>query len=254
MALDIALVTVFPGMFDAIVGYGINRRAFLEGRVRITYWNPIDFSSDRRRSIDDRPYGGGPGMVMMFAPLRAAIRGAVSALGDGSRVVAMTPQGPRLDQGSVARLARCSRLVIVAGRYEGMDERIVESAVDEECSVGDYVLSGGELAAMVLIDAMIRLLPGSLGDQESNRQDSFCSGLLDYPSYTRPEVVDDRRVPAVLLSGDHEAINVWRLKQGLGRTWMRRPDLLRQRRLTAVEQALLQEYAKDQGATGGGAS
>jgi tRNA (guanine37-N1)-methyltransferase len=187
---------------------------------------------------------------MMYEPLRKAIRNAVSTMGEGSRVVAMTPQGRRLDQDGAARLARCGRLVIVAGRYEGMDERLIEAAVDEEWSVGDFVLSGGEIAAMVLIDAMIRLLPGALGDQESSYHESFFSGLLDYPSFTRPEAVEGHRVPALLLSGNHEAIRRWRLKQGLGRTWLRRPDMLRDRPLDTGEQALLEEFLSEQG-TGG---
>lgn len=250
MALEVTVVTLFPGMFDAITGYGINRRAFKEGLVKLRCSNLRDFSLDRHRSVDDRPYGGGPGMVMMYEPLRAAIRNAVSTLGEGSRVVAMTPQGRRLDQDGAARLARCGRLVIVAGRYEGMDERVIEATVDEEWSVGDFVLSGGELAAMVLIDAMIRLLPGALGDQESRYQESFFSGLLDYPSFTRPEMVEGQRVPPVLLSGNHEAIRRWRLKQRLGRTWLRRPELLRDRPLDTAEQALLEEFSSEQGVPG----
>ncbi len=245
MTLKIAVVTLFPGIFDAITRYGINRRALEGGLVTLQFSNPRDFSMDRHRNVDDRPYGGGPGMVMCFEPLREAIRHAVRSLGASSKVVAMTPQGRRLDQEGAAQLARCGRVVIIAGRYEGMDERVLQAAVDEEWSIGDYVLSGGELAAMVLIDAMIRLLPGALGDEQSTRQDSFYSGLLDYPSYTRPELVEGRRVPALLLSGAHEAIRRWRRKQGLGRTWLRRPDLLRNRPLDREDQVLLAEFVRD---------
>lgn len=238
--LDIAVVSLFPEMFMALTGYGVAGRAVARGLVRLQRWNPREFTRDAHRTVDDRPYGGGPGMVMLYAPLRDAILAAKQDLGAAAWVVVMTPQGRQLNQAGVAALLARQRLVIVAGRYEGMDERVIEGMADEECSIGDYVLSGGELAAMVLIDAMVRLVPGAVGDADSVRQDSFCAGLLDHPHYTRPETVDGLAVPAVLLSGNHAAIRRWRLQQSLGRTGERRPDLLGA--LNAEQQRLVQEY------------
>lgn len=223
--LRVAVVTIFPQMFDALTGYGISGRAVRDGLVGLTCWNPRDFATDRHRSVDDRPYGGGPGMVMSAPPLCAAIRAARAELGAGARVIHLSPQGVRLTQRRVEELAGGGPLVLLAGRYEGIDERVIESEVDEEISLGDYVLSGGELPAMVLLDALIRLLPGALGHDESARQDSFAQGLLDCPHYTRPEVFEGRTVPAVLLSGDHERIRAWRLERSRERTVQRRPDL-----------------------------
>jgi tRNA (guanine37-N1)-methyltransferase len=243
--LRIGAVTLFPEMFDIITGYAVTGRAIATGLVEVRIWNPRDFAKDRHHTVDDRPYGGGPGMVMMFEPLRDAIRSADQGLGGNSHVIALTPQGRRLDQQGVAELRGHKRLVLVAGRYEGIDERLIEAEIDEEWSIGDYVLSGGELAAMVVIDAMIRTLPGALGHQDSAREDSFMSGLLDCPHYTRPEEIDGRRVPAVLLSGHHEAIRRWRLQQALGRTWLRRPDLLEKRQLNREEHALLEELIRE---------
>jgi len=224
--LRVAVVTIFPEMFEALTGHGISGRAFREGIAELRAWNPRDYATDRHRSVDDRPYGGGPGMVMMAPPLCAAIRAARAALGAGARVIYLSPQGERLTQGRVRALAAGPPVVLLAGRYEGVDERVIESEVDEELSLGDYVLSGGELAAMVLLDAMIRLLPGALGHDESALQDSFAEGLLDCPHYTRPEVFEGRVVPEVLLSGNHERIRAWRREQGVARTRARRPDLL----------------------------
>lgn len=224
--LRVAVVTIFPEMFDALSGYGISGRAVREGLVELRYWNPRDYATDRHRSVDDRPYGGGPGMVMSAPPLCAAIRAARDDLGAGARVLYLSPQGTTLTQRRVHELVAGGPLVLLAGRYEGVDERVIESEVDEEISLGDYVLSGGELPAMVLLDAMIRLLPGALGHDESAVQDSFAQGLLDCPHYTRPEVFEGRAVPPVLLSGDHERIREWRLAQSRERTRSRRPDLL----------------------------
>lgn len=219
------VVTIFPEMFDALIDFGVTGRAIREGIVELGFWNPRDYAQDRHRSVDDRPYGGGPGMVMSAPPLVAAIREAKSAVGGQARVVYLSPQGQRLTQALAASLSSEEALVLVAGRYEGIDERVIESAVDEEISIGDYVLSGGELPAMVLMDAVIRLLPGALGHGDSAAQDSFSEGLLDCPHYTRPEVFEGRAVPEVLMSGDHEKIRRWRLEQSRRRTRERRPEL-----------------------------
>jgi tRNA (guanine37-N1)-methyltransferase len=249
--LQIGVVTLFPEMFSLVARFGITGRAIAKGLVSLQTWNPRDYARDRHRTVDDRPYGGGPGMVMMVEPLRDAIRDADKGLGGNSYKIALTPQGRRLDQAGVAELAARGRLVLVCGRYEGMDERLIETEIDEEWSIGDYVLSGGEIPAMVLIDAMIRLLPGSLGHEDSAREDSFFDGLLDYPHYTRPEDVEGRRVPEVLLSGNHGEIRRWRLKQALGRTWLRRPELLKQRLLDAEQKALLDEFIREHAAQAG---
>ncbi len=243
----VGVITLFPGMFQALTGYGITGRAVQKGLLELSLWNPRDFTCDRHRRVDDRPYGGGPGMVMQVEPLLKAIRAAQAASGGKARVIHLSPQGRRLDQARVQALAREARLILVAGRYEGIDERLIELAVDEEISIGDYVLSGGELAAMVCIDAITRLLPGALGDEASAAEDSFARGLLDHPHYTRPEVVEGLRVPEVLLSGDHKAIARWRLKEALGRTWMRRPDLLSGRALDEEQRELLATYLSEQG-------
>lgn len=229
-------------MFEALRRCGITGRAISGGLLRLAHWNPRDFARDRHGSVDDRPYGGGPGMVMQVQPLREAIKGARVALGVPCHTVFLSPQGRRLDQSALQELAGHERLVLVCGRYEGVDERLIESDIDQELSIGDYVLSGGELAAMVVIDALARLLPGALGHVASASEDSFARGLLDHPHYTRPETVGGVRVPEVLLSGDHERIRRWRLKEALGRTWRRRPDLLEQVRLDAEERELLREY------------
>jgi len=234
------VVTLLPEMFEA-ARLGVTGRAFERGQAQLRLWNPRDYTHDVHRTVDDRPYGGGPGMVMKVEPLRAAILDAKRAA-PGSRVAYLSPQGRRFDQQAAAELAGRAGMILVAGRYEGVDERIIARHVDEEWSIGDYVLSGGELAAMVVMDAVIRLLPGVLGHEDSAAQDSYMAGLLDCPHYTRPEEIDGLRVPAVLLSGNHEAIRRWRLKQALGRTWERRPDLLAHRELTGEERKLLDEY------------
>ncbi len=239
------IVSLFPGMFEAL-REGIPGRALEQGLAELVLWNPRDYTHDAHRTVDDRPYGGGPGMVMKVEPLQAAIEAARAAAPD-SRVIYLSPQGRRFDQQAARRMARLPGLILVAGRYEGVDERLVEALVDEEWSVGDYVLSGGELPAMVMADAIIRLLPGALGHADSAEQDSFTEGLLDCPHYTRPEEVLGRRVPEVLTSGNHEQIRRWRLQQALGRTWLRRPDLLRDRRLSEEEQALLEDFKRTHG-------
>jgi tRNA (guanine37-N1)-methyltransferase len=245
------VVTLLPEMFEA-ARLGVTGRAFERGLAQLRLWNPRDYTHDVHRTVDDRPYGGGPGMVMKVEPLRAAILDAKRAA-PGSRVAYLSPQGRRFDQQAAAELAGRDGLILVAGRYEGIDERIIARHVDEEWSIGDYVLSGGELAAMVLMDVVLRLRPGVLGHEDSAAQDSYTAGLLDCPHYTRPEEIDGLWVPAVLLSGNHEAIRRWRLSQALGRTWERRPDLLAQRALSDEERKLLDDYigARDRaGATG----
>jgi len=237
------VVTLFPEMFAAITGSGITSRALDAGLYSVTTWNPRDFTTDNYRTVDDRPYGGGPGMVMLPEPLERTLD-AVKTAG-GGRVVYLTPQGRRLDHRRVMGFSNEKSLTLLCGRYEGVDERLLERRVDEEISVGDFVLSGGELAAMALIDACVRQLPGALGDESSALEESFADGLLDCPQYTRPEVYSERKVPEVLLSGHHENIRRWRLKQALGRTWLRRPDLLEVRTLSAEEKKLLAEFQQE---------
>jgi len=248
--LQFDVVTLFPAMFDAVTESGVTGRARERGLYQFVAWNPRDFTTNVHRTVDDRPYGGGPGMVMMAEPLDKALAAArqrqMSAGVEKPRLVHLTPQGRLLDHALVAELAREPGLVLLAGRYEGVDERLIERQAIEEISIGDYVLSGGELAAMVLMDSVVRQLPGALGDAESASQDSFVDGLLDHPHYTRPEVYEGAAVPAVLLSGNHAVITRWRLKQSLGRTWQRRPDLLERRVLTAEERALLDEFRREQ--------
>jgi tRNA (guanine37-N1)-methyltransferase len=227
-------------MFTAITGSGITSRALDAGLYSLTTWNPRHFAPDRYRTVDDRPYGGGPGMVMLPEPLERTLDAVKAA--DGGRVVYLTPQGAKLDHRKVMELKEERALTLLCGRYEGVDERLLELRVDEEISIGDFVLSGGEVAAMALIDAVVRQLPGALGDEASAVEESFADGLLDCPQYTRPELYAGLRVPEVLLSGHHEQIRRWRLKQALGRTWLRRPDLLAARTLNAEEQALLDEF------------
>ena len=247
--MRIAVVTLFPEMFAAISDYGITGRAIDQGLLRLETVNPREFTEDRHRTVDDRPYGGGPGMVMKVQPLASALAAARQSLtkdGSGaSRVVYLSPQGARLDHRRAVALSREENLVLLAGRYEGVDERTVEQEVDEELSIGDYVLSGGELAAMVVVDALVRFLPGALGHDQSAEEDSFVDGLLDCPHYTRPEQYAGRAVPEVLLSGDHEKIRRWRLKQALARTQERRPDLIQERGLNSEEEQLLAEVIRE---------
>lgn len=240
--MRIQVITLFPDEFRPLVDLGVTGRGIREGRVTLDLLNPRDFAEDRHRTVDDRPYGGGPGMVMAVEPLRSTIRAARKAAAPGTRVGLTSPQGRVLEQAAVRELAQRDELILVCGRYEGIDERLIELEIDEEWSVGDYVLSGGELAAAVMIDAITRLLPGVLGDEQSAQQDSFSDGLLDCQHYTRPEQYEGRAVPPVLLSGDHGAIERWRKKQSLGRTWLRRPDLLEGLELDAESEALLAEF------------
>ena len=242
----IGVISLFPEMFRAITDYGVTGRASRQGLLQINCWNPRDFTRDKHHTVDDRPYGGGPGMLMMVQPLRDAIQAARNAAGEGVRVIYLSPQGRKLTQAGVAELAQHQKLILVAGRYEGIDERVIQTDIDEEWSVGDYVLSGGELPAMILVDAVSRLVPGVLGDMASAEQDSFTDGLLDHPHYTRPEVMDGLAVPEVLLSGNHESVRTWRLQQALGRTWLRRPELLNNLALTDEQERLLAQFVRQQ--------
>lgn len=243
--MDISVVSLFPEMFAAVSDYGVTGRAVQNGLLNISCCNPRDYTTDRHQTVDDRPYGGGPGMVMKTAPLEQAIKAAKASVAPGATVIYLSPQGRPLDQAGLAELAMRPSLVLLAGRYEGVDERLIESEVDEEWSIGDYVLSGGELAAMVIIDGLSRLLPDVLGHHLSAEQDSFADGLLDCPHYTRPEHYRDKAVPDVLLSGNHEAIRRWRLKQSLGRTWLRRRDLLQNVKLSDEQNTLLAEFIRE---------
>ncbi len=242
MAIDV--VGLFPEAVRGFCDCGIVGRAQQFGIVALRFWNPRDFVQDKRRTVDDRPYGGGPGMVLMAEPVAQAIE---QARGDRpeTRVLYLSPAGRVLDHEAVMTLAARPSLVLLAGRYEGVDERVIRAAVDEEWSIGDYVLSGGEAAAAVLIDAVVRQLPGALGHEDSAREDSFAAGLLDYPHYTRPEEWRGERVPEVLMSGDHARIRAWRLRESLGRTWLRRPDLLEGRELDAEQTRLLEEFKQE---------
>ena len=242
----IGIVSLFPEMFQALTHYGITRRAIEKGILEVETWNPRDFALDRHKTVDDKPYGGGPGMLMKVGPLNDAIQAARQKSTTTCPVVYLSPQGRRMTQADFNRLAELPELILVAGRYEGVDERLIESVIDEEISIGDFVVSGGELPAMVLIDGITRLLPDAVGDRESVEQESFIDSLLDYPQYTKPEVVAGQAVPEVLLSGDHERIARWRKQQALGRTLERRPDVLAQRELSDEEQNLLDEYRSHQ--------
>ena len=241
--MKVSVVTLFPEMLQAVTGYGVTGRAVQQGLLQVTGVNPRGFTHDKHRTVDDRPYGGGPGMLMKVQPLRDAIATAKADL-PSPKVIYLSPQGRKLDQAGVLELAGLESLVLVAGRYEGIDERLLTTDIDEEWSLGDFVLSGGELPAMIFIDAVARMLPGVLGHAESAQEDSFAQGLLDCPHYTRPEVVDGIEVPPVLLSGNHQAIAKWRMQQQLGRTWQRRPDLLEQITLTVEQEQSLAEFIR----------
>lgn len=239
------VVTLFPEMVQMFTQQGVTGRAVKNGQLQVACFNPRDYTHDKHRTVDDRPYGGGPGMLMMVQPLTDAILAAKQAAGEKTKVIYLSPQGKKLDQAGVKQLSEYESLILVAGRYEGIDERVIQNQVDEEWSIGDYVLSGGELPAMIMMDAIARLVPGVLGHEQSAQQDSFSDGLLDCPHYTRPESLDGRLVPKVLLSGDHDKIRQWRLKQSLGKTWQRRPELLNDLALTEEQQRLLAEYQQD---------
>ena len=243
--MNFAVVSLFPEMFAALSEQGVTGRAIVQGQVALSLCSPRDYTTDRHRTVDDRPYGGGPGMLMKVEPLAQAIAAARENVGAGSKVVYLSPQGKRFDHAGAQEFAQAGSLILVAGRYEGVDERLIQTEVDEELSIGDYVLSGGELAAMVVIDAVTRLVPGVLGHELSALEDSFAEGLLECPHYTRPEQYGECRVPEVLLSGNHESIRRWRLQQALGRTQERRPDLLEKRVLSPEENELLAEYRRE---------
>jgi tRNA (guanine37-N1)-methyltransferase len=238
------VITLFPEMFASVLEHGVISRAVSDELIGFRSWNPRDYTTDKHKTVDDRSYGGGPGMVMMYEPVCAAIAEAKKAQPD-TKVIYLSPQGRRLDQKGVNELSKRDGMILVSGRYEGIDERIIDTAIDEEWSIGDYVLSGGELAAMVMIDSVCRSLPGVLGHDDSASEDSFVDGLLDYPHYTRPEQIDGHSVPDVLLSGDHENIRRWRIKQALGKTWISRPDLIEKIELDDEQKKLLQEFIKE---------
>lgn len=244
--MQFGIVSLFPEFVLDVARYGVVSRGVEQGLIEVRCINPRDYATDVHRTVDDRPYGGGPGMVMKYEPLSAAIDAAKAAIGRPAPVVCMSPQGRRFDQATALDYAGLGGLVIIAGRYEGIDERLIEARVDEELSLGDFVLSGGEIAAMAVVDAVSRLVPGVLGDENSAANDSFVEGLLDHPHYTRPETVDGLRVPEVLLSGDHERIARWRRREALGRTYARRPDLL-EGGLSDKDSALLEDWLREHG-------
>jgi tRNA (guanine37-N1)-methyltransferase len=243
--MQMQVVTIFPDMVNTVVEYGVVGRAVERGIVTLQYQDPREHTTDLHRTVDDRPYGGGPGMVMKYEPVAAALQAARTAMPAGSPVVCLSPQGAVFDQATAKRFAALPGIIFLAGRYEGFDERLIESEVDEELSLGDFVLSGGEIAAMAVIDAVVRLLPGVLGDEASAEQDSFMNGLLDHPHYTRPEEIEGRHVPDVLLSGDHARLAKWRYQQALGRSYLRRPELVEKLELSVEQQKLLDEYLKE---------
>jgi tRNA (guanine37-N1)-methyltransferase len=242
--MRVDVITLFPEMVRDCARHGIQGRAIENGLLELQTWNPRDYTRDKHRGVDDRPYGGGPGMVMQVQPLRAAIQ-AARETATAAPLIYLSPQGARFDQRKAQQLAGLERIILLAGRYEGVDERIIDLEVDEELSVGDYVLSGGELPALTVMDAVTRLLPGALGDVDSAQEDSFMDGLLDYPHYTRPEEIDGLRVPDELIGGNHADIRRWRSKQALGRTWRRRPDLLETLQLDIEQQVLLNEFINE---------
>ena len=242
------VITLFPEMIEQMCEFGVLGRAIKRGIIKLSCWNPRDYTQDRHRTVDDRPYGGGPGMLMKVQPLADAITAAKQQAGDDAKVVYLSPQGQVLNQQAVINMAdrpEQKALILIAGRYEGIDERLIKQYVDEEWSIGDYVLSGGEMPALILIDAVARMLPDVLGDADSAQQDSFMEGLLDCPHYTRPEEVNGQMVPDVLLSGDHKKIDRWRKKQALGRTWLRRPDLLETLQLNEEQKKWLSEFQNE---------
>jgi len=254
--MRIDVITLFPEMFDAVKYFGVTGKAIERQLVELCCWNLRDYTTDNRSTVDDRPYGGGPGMVMMVQPLRDAIKDAKMASNGKAHVIYLSPQGRRLDFTGLKALyektlvsntsASKTSLILVAGRYEGIDERVIESDIDEELSIGDYVLTGGEIPAMVIIDALTRLVPGALGHEDAVQQDSFVEGILDCPHYSRPEEFEGQRVPGVLLGGNHQVIQRWRKKQALGKTWVKRPELLEMLDLSDADKALLEEFISEQ--------
>ncbi len=241
----VGVISLFPEIFRSITDFGVTGQAVKKGLLSVEVWNPRDFTHDKHRTVDDRPYGGGPGMLMMVQPLRDAIQTAKQASPGKTKVIYLSPQGRKLDQKGVEELATNKNLILICGRYEGVDERIIQSEVDEEWSTGDFVMTGGEIPAMTLIDSVSRFVPGVLGDFASAEEDSFANGLLDCPHYTRPEMLDGVEVPSVLKSGNHKDIRRWRLKKSLGRTWIRRPELLENLALTDEQELLLAEFIKE---------
>ncbi len=241
----IGIISLFPEMFKAITEFGVTGRAVKQNLLQVRCYNPRDFTHDKHKTVDDRPYGGGPGILMMVQPLRDAIRMAKTEAGEGVKVIYLSPQGRKLNQAGVKELSLNQKLILVCGRYEGIDERLIETEIDEEWSIGDYVLTGGEIPAMALIDAVARFIPGVLGKQASAEEDSFAEGLLDCPHYTRPEVLDGLTVPSVLMSGNHKEIRQWRLKKSLERTWLRRPELLESLALTDEQAKLLKQIKSE---------
>jgi tRNA (guanine37-N1)-methyltransferase len=244
----VGVISLFPEMFRSVTEFGVTGQAVKKGLLSIETWNPRDFTHDKHRTVDDRPYGGGTGMLMMVQHLRDAIHTAKVASQGKTKVIYLSPQGRKLDQKGVEELATNENLLLICGRYEGVDERIIQSEVDEEWSIGDFVMTGGEIPAMTLIDSVSRFIPGVLGDFASAEEDSFANGLLDCPHYTRPEMLDDKAVPSVLMSGNHKDIRRWRLKQSLGRTWIRRPELLENLALTDEQEQLLAEFISEHNA------
>jgi tRNA (guanine37-N1)-methyltransferase len=238
------VITLFPQLFDSL-RVGITGRALQEQRIELALWNPRDFTHDKHQTVDDHPYGGGPGMLMKVEPLTAAIQAAKQTAPDPITVIYVSPQGKPFSQAAAVNFLSKKSLLFIAGRYEGIDERIIKQEIDEEWSIGDYILTGGELPAMVMIDAITRLIPGALGDEDSALEDSLTSGLLKYPQYTRPEIFLDHAIPSILMSGHHRLIEEWRLQQSLGKTWLRRPDLLAKKTLNKKELALLMAFVKE---------
>lgn len=249
--MQLGIVTLFPEMFAAVTEHGISGRAVRSGLMSLELFNPRDYTTDKHRTVDDKPFGGGPGMLMKTEPLMASIAAARQAVaekqetGESAKVIYLSPQGKTLKQDAIIHLAQRESMVLLCGRYQGIDNRVLENEIDEEWSLGDFVISGGELAAMTLIDAMTRFQPGALGDEGSALEDSFSNGLLHSPEYTRPQSINGQDVPAVLLSGDHEAIRKWRLKQSLGATWLKRPDLLQGMVLEQEQEELLGQFKQD---------
>ena len=236
------VVSLFPDLIVSAASYGVTGKAIEKGIVALSVWNPRDYTKDNHRTVDDRPYGGGPGMVMKYEPLQDALEQAQQSGSRSAKVIYLSPQGKSISQDLLYRASKLERLILIAGRYEGIDERFIESCCDEEWSLGDFVISGGELAALVVIDAVSRMIPGVLGAEDSAKQDSHVNGLLDCPHYTRPEIINGKQVPDVLLSGNHAEIARWRLKQSLGKTWQKRPDLLQSKKLSKEQQDLLEEF------------
>lgn len=241
----IEIVTLFPEIFFSIVKYGITGKAIRNNLLNIRFWNPKKYAFIKKINVDDRPYGSGPGMLMRPEPIYTAIKEAKLKVGKNVKVIYLSPQGKKLTQKSVINFVKNKKLILICGRYRGIDERIIDSEVDEEWSIGDYILSGGELPAMVFIDSITRFIPGVLGNKESLKNDSFFNGLLDYPNYTRPKIFKNMRVPDVLLSGNHFLIKRWRKKQSIGRTWFKRPELLSKIKLSEEEKILLEEFKKE---------